>query len=100
MQKIQILMLDDIDNAPAAETIRFALDGQAYEIDLSESNAQKFQEAIAPFIENARKVSSTRSRARDGEVARIRSWAREQGIHINARGRIPAAIMEKYEQSK
>ena len=32
-------LVDDIDNGDADETVKFALDGIQYEIDLSEKNA-------------------------------------------------------------
>ena len=34
-QKIQVLLVDDIDRGTAAETVTFGLDGAVYEIDLS-----------------------------------------------------------------
>ncbi len=33
---------------------------------------------------------------RDTEAGRIRAWARERGIHVNYRGRIPAPVMDQY----
>ena len=34
-QKVQILLLDDIDGTEASETVQFGLDGANYEIDLN-----------------------------------------------------------------
>jgi hypothetical protein len=34
-QKVQTLFIDDIDGSAAEDTVRFALDGTDYEIDLS-----------------------------------------------------------------
>lgn len=62
-----IQFFDDLDNTPLTQEevtiIKFAVNGTNYIIDLSEKNADKFHEALAPFIKAARKdtVSSRRS---------------------------------------
>ena len=55
-QKITVVLEDDIDGGPAYETVRFALDGSAYEIDLSKKHAKAFRRKLAPFIDHARKA--------------------------------------------
>jgi hypothetical protein len=40
---------------PAAETVRFGVEGWEYEIDLSEENARTFRQQVAPFAEHARR---------------------------------------------
>ena len=37
--KIETLFIDDLDGSPANGTVRFALDGTSYEIDLSGEHA-------------------------------------------------------------
>ena len=37
-QKVQVLLVDDIDGGEADETVTFALDGKTYEIDLTTGN--------------------------------------------------------------
>ena len=61
-RKVQVLLEDDIDGTPGAETVLFSLDGKSYEIDLSEKNAEKLREAFAPWIGAGRRVSSPCSR--------------------------------------
>ena len=39
-QKVQVLLVDDLDGGPAEETVSFALDGVTYEIDLNAQNAK------------------------------------------------------------
>jgi Lsr2 len=80
---------------------RFA-SGAGYEIDLSTSNAAAFRRQLAPFIEHARKAGS-RQRRRPGrtEASRersgsVRAWAKDQGIVVSDRGRIPASVVEQY----
>ena len=87
---------------PATETVAFALDGTAYEIDLSAKNASKLRDAFAPYVGAARRTGQ-RSGARrrrssgDGRTAEIRAWARSKNLKVNERGRIPADIVAKYD---
>ena len=39
-QKVNIVLIDDIDGSEAIETVSFGLDGTSYEIDLSTKNAE------------------------------------------------------------
>src|SRR5215207_7315893 len=113
-QKVQVLLVDDLDGGEASETVSFALDGSSYEIDLSGKNAEELRDTFAKYVGAARKsgrsggsaggrASSTRSRGstsmdRD-QAAAIRSWAKKQGLKVSDRGRIPASIIEQYNQS-
>ena len=48
-KRLSHVLDDDLDGGPAAETVKFDLDGTAYTIDLSQANAAVFREALAPF---------------------------------------------------
>jgi hypothetical protein len=113
-QKVQVLLVDDLDGGEASETVSFALDGNNYEIDLSGKNATELRDAFAKYVGSARKAgrtsssSSSRSPRRSGggstamdrdQAAAIRSWAKKQGLKVSDRGRIPATIIEQYNQS-
>jgi nucleoid-associated protein Lsr2 len=100
-QRMQVLYVDDIDGSDAEGTIRFGLGGTDYEIDLSKKHADQFAKTIDPYIAAARKVGSSRRSARGTRVSRhdqsaVRAWARDQGIQISNRGRIPADVLAKY----
>jgi len=97
-QKVNIVLIDDIDESTAAETVSFALDGKDYVIDLSEKNAKKLRDALAPFVAHARRGSSgsRRRRGGSGNAAEIRAWARDNGYDVPERGRIPADINTAY----
>ncbi|WP_370250017.1 Lsr2 family protein [Nocardioides sp.] len=109
VQKINVVLVDDIDGSEAHETLVFALDGATYEIDLNEEHAAQLREALAPFLGHARKVSAgarraaTRSKAPAGgggpSAREIRDWARSQGLEVPERGRIPAEIREAFESA-
>ncbi len=54
--KTMITLEDDLDGGPADETVRCALGGANYEIDLSAKNARVFRDQLAPFAEHARRA--------------------------------------------
>ena len=54
-QKIQTLFIDDIDGSEAEGTVRFALDGAEYEIDLNAKNAEALRKALSRYVEAARR---------------------------------------------
>ena len=58
-QKVQVVLVDDIDGGSADETVSFSLDGAAYEIDLSAANAAALREAFAPYVGTARRVGGS-----------------------------------------
>jgi hypothetical protein len=102
-QKVTVVLEDDLTGGPAEQTVRFAFEGTDYEIDLSAKNAAAFGKQLAPYIEHARKagrLSVSRSgrtasnRQRSGDV---RTWAKEHGLAVSERGRIPATVMEQYQ---
>ena len=104
-QKIQTLFIDDLDGSTADSTVRFALDGTSYEIDLSTEHVQALRAALSPYVGAARRAPGTqrpvRSRRKPGEGApdstQVRDWARSQGIDVKDRGRIPAELVVKFK---
>src|SRR5215831_19287163 len=102
-QRVSDELEDDLDGGPADETLRFGLGGTDYEIDLSKKNASRFRRQIAPYLEHARKAGRGQRR-RPGRTASsrdrsadIRAWAKDQGITVSERGRIPASVIEQYQ---
>ena len=111
-QKVQVLLVDDLDQGPADETVTFALDGTSYEIDLSAKNAAKLRDALSLYVGSARRVGARASGAGRGpgrsrpasrrsgnRSAQIRAWARENNIEVSERGRVPASVVAQYEQA-
>ncbi|AXI78908.1 histone-like nucleoid-structuring protein Lsr2 [Peterkaempfera bronchialis] len=113
-QKVQVLLVDDLDGGEADETVTFALDGVAYEIDLKSENADKLRELLAPFVDKGRKQSGRLSSARGGrgraataarpaagsqDTAKIRAWAKDNGFTVNDRGRVPSTVRKAYEDA-
>jgi hypothetical protein len=105
-QKVNIILVDDIDGSEATETVTFGLDGTSYEIDLNDTNAAALREAISPYVGHARKVGRASGRratkASSGSgggtpAKEIRDWARSNGYDVPDRGRIPADVREAFE---
>ncbi|BDO43475.1 MAG: hypothetical protein BGO38_00335 [Cellulomonas sp. 73-145] len=106
-QKVQVLLVDDLDGGTADETVTFGLDGVSYEIDLTTENAAKLRDALAQWTGHARKVSgrggaaktsaAPRGRASRGDAQAIRDWAKANGHHVSERGRISAEVRAAYE---
>ncbi|MEV6110699.1 Lsr2 family protein [Streptomyces sp. NPDC051940] len=105
-QKVQVLLVDDLDGGEADETVTFALDGKSYEIDLTTDNAEKLRSALEPFVKNGRRTGG-RSAGRkvraaaggDDLTPKIRAWAKENDIEVNDRGRVPASVKEAYNKA-
>jgi hypothetical protein len=107
-RKVEVTLIDDIDGTPASRTFEFAVDGVNYEIDLNDSNVDKFSAAVKDFVQNARRVSGRKRAGRGAGSQRtsslvegakpqdVRRWAAEQGIEVSERGRIPREVMEAY----
>ncbi len=110
-QKVTVSLVDDLDGSEAEETVEFGLDGAFYEIDLSEDNAERLRDALAEYVEHARRSGGrkrpggrlsaagraprTASADREQNQA-MREWARKQGMNISDRGRIPKEVAEAY----
>ena len=112
-QKIQVLLVDDLDGGTATETVTFGLDGSSYEIDLSAPNAAMLRAALSDYVSHARRPSrqprnttpATRTvrapaRADREQTQAIREWARKNGHNVNERGRVPAAIVAAYNSAQ
>ena len=105
-QKVNIVLVDDLDGGPADENVRFGLDGTNYDIDLSAANAAELRSALERYVAAGRKSSGGRaartkapSGGRGNESAQIRQWARDNGYTVNSRGRIQAEIQEAYQKA-
>jgi nucleoid-associated protein Lsr2 len=101
-------LVDDLDGSKAEETVKFALDGRSYEIDLSAKNAAKLRAALDVYVEYGTRLSRASATASRGaratastgrnENQAIRIWAEEQGYEVASRGRISQEIVDLYHQ--
>jgi len=98
-QKVQVVLVDDVDGGPADETLKFAVENTQYEIDLSTAHAAEMRAALAPWVSAARKVSGRPStKARTGsDTGKVRAWAKANGYNVSERGRISATVRSAYD---
>ena len=109
-QKVNIVLVDDLDGTEATETVSFGLDGTTYEIDLNDANAASLREALSGYVGHARKVtgggrrtrrssggSSSSSSSSSSNTKDVREWAKAQGMEVSERGRISADVQQAYD---
>ena len=114
-QQVNVKFVDDLDGSDAAGTVSFAIDGRAYEIDLSEDNAARLRDSLASFVAAGRKSggsgaaggrraqkmtasSGRRPQPLDREqTAAIRAWARQNGHQVSDRGRISKTVVDAFQ---
>ena len=114
-QQVNVKFVDDLDGSDAEGTVSFAIDGRAYEIDLSEDNAARLGESLASFVAAGRKSggasaaagrrapkmtasSGRRPQPLDREqTAAIRAWARQNGHQVSDRGRISKTVVDAFQ---
>ena len=101
-QRVEVILEDDIDGGPPDETVRFAINGTQYEIDLSSENAQALRSSLGRYIEHKASGAprQTRSPRKRTDTSAVRAWAKERGMEISERGRIPASVMKEYEAAQ
>ena len=105
-----VQLIDDIDGSQAAETVRFAVDGRTYEIDLSTAHAESLRHSLAQFVAVARRAGrvyastgrgqSRQGRPQGGDSSAVRAWAKENGVTVSPRGRVPQDIMAQYTSAQ
>ena len=108
-QKVSVTYACDYDQKEITDgqhrLRRFSIDGREYEIDLCERHSEKFDEAVGRFASHARKATGRAARgkrrtaAHRRHSAQIRAWAKEHGLAVSQRGRIPADVISRYELS-
>lgn len=103
-QRVNIVLVDDLDGTEAIETVAFGLDGTNYEIDLNDGNAGALRDALSAYVGHARKVTGSARRGRrtssvpsTTNTKDVRDWAKKQGMEVSERGRISATVQTAYD---
>ena len=107
-QKTVVIYTDDLSGEESQEisTHTFSLNGVTYEIDLAPDSYDELAQALDRFIKSARKTGRGKGtpKPRVGKQAsggasaeEIRAWAKEQGITVSERGRVPSTVREQFE---
>jgi hypothetical protein len=109
----RVVLTDDLDGSAATQTLSYMIEGQEYEIDLSEENVQRFHAALEPFVASSRQVArqAAPARRRSGngrrrsdangrdDIPQIRAWAEANGYEVSARGRIKKDVIDAYDEA-
>lgn len=106
-------LVDDLDGGVAAGTIKFGVNGNGYEIDLSEDNRARLMDALRPYLAVARpaplagiaarkpRTPSKHSSVKSIESAAVRAWWGSDAAHepqlTSTRGRIPVVVRSQWE---
>ena len=112
-QKVRVFMVDDYINDGTTEadtTIKWSFEGVAYEIDLTDENADAFRANLKKWRQASRVIGGKRpkgdtvrrpSTPQDDDTATITAWAIEKGLRKpGQRGRVANSIKEAYTASQ
>lgn len=107
MAQITTLVCDVDGTTDNVTTVRFALQGKPYELDLSANSLKKLQEALAPFTAKARQAGSgtaaPKKRAAskssgtlpDYDKEAFKTWAVDNDIALG-RGRRDPELVKRF----
>jgi hypothetical protein len=106
----RIVIVDDLTGEAGATTRHICFDGVDYEIDLTDASFARLRDDMRRYLEVARVATKSSARGSRGTPIRrkqvipspsatIRAWADANGVDCPARGRIPATVVEAYEQA-
>jgi hypothetical protein len=103
-QKTILELVDDLDGGRADESVAFALDGVEFVIDLSAANAARLRDTLAEFVGHARHTGGRKARGKTNGAAKpdtqaVREWARSQGETVAERGRVPQALVMRFQEA-
>ena len=116
-QKTIVTLVDDLTGEAVENisTVEFALDGRAYELDLTAENSAKLHDALSQYVNAARRIGGRRrSGVHPGRVIKstsptgynretlksIREWAKKNGQNVSDRGRLPAEVLQAWEKAQ
>lgn len=115
-QRVEVVLTDDLDGSVATHTVRFAVNGDNFEIDLNDTHAAEFQAALVPYLSHGRKIAdkpSGKRRSRGGKSAAaradltmdespevVRAWAKANGMDVSERGRIKNEVFEAFRAAQ
>lgn len=113
MEKVIVKTLDDLTGEEGASPVEFGLDGDTYEIDLTEENARRLRGVFSDYVRAGRKLSKGTTKATQvkasapkavptmdrEQMAAMREWAQRNGIPISPRGRIREIVRTAYHEN-
>ncbi|WP_280843751.1 MULTISPECIES: Lsr2 family protein [unclassified Streptomyces] len=108
--KLHHRVLDEAGNGTGETRLETKWDYIPYEVDLGPESREKLLDAFLDFVNVGREVTET-SRPASGQTsipaqstgpdpAKVRAWAQENGIEVNAKGRVPHSVIAQYEKAQ
>ena len=106
-KQLKVTIVDDLTGKELAENVEaekrvLTWKGKNYELDLAPESAKKVDDALEKILANVTptggKAAKSAKRS-SGDAAKIRAWAKEQGIEVNDRGRIHSDVVARYQES-
>ena len=113
-RKTVVTLVDDLTGETAEDisTVEFAVDGMAYELDLTDENSTKLRDTLSPYVRAGRKIGGRRrGDTRPGRIIKssgsaagyhretlksIRAWAKQNGHRVSDRGRLSAEVLQAW----
>lgn len=108
-KQVQVVLSCDVHKGNVTDgvtTAVFSVEGSRYEVDLCTEHAEEFHEFLATYISLGRRSGAKRKpavpkpRAKAEVPKDVRTWAREQGMKVNATGQVPRAVREAYAAAR
>ncbi len=117
-RKTIVTLVDDLTGEAAEDisTVKFAVDGITYELDLTDDNSAKLRDTLAPYASAGRKIGGRRrGGTRPGRTTRstgsvpgdnrdtlksIRAWAKQNGHNVSDRGRLSAEVLQAWQTAQ
>ncbi|MEU7318324.1 Lsr2 family protein [Streptomyces sp. NPDC007083] len=102
---IRRVVESDISGEPDAATVAFGLVDTWYEIDLTEDEKKKLEQALKPYLEKSRKATQKTEKKQavpetsTEEREKIRAWGKKQGYDLANFGRIPKKVQAAYDKA-
>lgn len=96
----------DISGKPDAATVTFGLEGEWYEIDLTDDERKQLETKLRSYLAKGRKAAPKQPEKKPvvpettaEERANIRAWGRENGFQFAEAGRIPKGLQAAYDKA-
>ncbi|MFJ9752742.1 histone-like nucleoid-structuring protein Lsr2 [Streptomyces chartreusis] len=99
----RVIVESDLSGEPDASAVSFAFDGKSYTIDLTESEKEEFAKLLSSYLDVAEVAAPTgqssipaQAQSAGPDPAKVRAWAQESGVEVNAKGRVPHSVVVQY----
>lgn len=97
----RVIYTDDYDGteSPDVETRHFSLGTDHYSLDLSYENWQDLRDSLKKYTNiSSRTALPLKKSSPAHDTTAIRQWAKDHGIPVKDRGKIPDDIIRHYEE--